>query len=218
MSDSKVKSKAVMAAVPMATGFMVGAAVLYFMGNQMLSLMGLAPAVANGVALLLGGFAAGAALFVARSNMASYQAAYKGGVVSALKQYAKSLSAADSKKLLKDVDAADTATLDSLMKRAGYKDGYSALLGSTNQMGYPRVPNEMVDIHGNRYNSKTGYGRAASALLMGGAAGAGVAMAGDDDFPSMDHDQYKPSVNIDGSPMMGDVDINGNPFGVTNDF
>lgn len=26
----------------------------------------------------------------------------------------------------------------------------------------------------------------------------------------------KPMVNIDGSPMMGGVDINGNPFGVTN--
>lgn len=25
----------------------------------------------------------------------------------------------------------------------------------------------------------------------------------------------KPMVNIDGSPMMGDVDIHGNPFGVT---
>lgn len=26
----------------------------------------------------------------------------------------------------------------------------------------------------------------------------------------------KPMVNIDGTPMMGDVDIHGNPFGVTN--
>ncbi|WP_087866240.1 hypothetical protein [Comamonas thiooxydans] len=28
-------------------------------------------------------------------------------------------------------------------------------------------------------------------------------------------DAGKPMVNIDGTPMMGDVDINGNPYGVT---
>ncbi|WP_312587228.1 hypothetical protein [Comamonas terrigena] len=30
-------------------------------------------------------------------------------------------------------------------------------------------------------------------------------------------DACRPVVNIDGTPMVGDIDINGNPFGVTND-
>ncbi len=46
---------------------------------------------------------------------------------------------------------------------------------------------------------------------------------GDEDWPipspifeCEDDMRPSPGVNIDGTPMIGDIDINGNPFGVTN--
>lgn len=33
-----------------------------------------------------------------------------------------------------------------------------------------------------------------------------------------DFDQWRPLVNVDGTPMVGDVDIHGNPYGVTDDW
>lgn len=33
-----------------------------------------------------------------------------------------------------------------------------------------------------------------------------------------DFDQWRPLVNIDGTPMVGDVDTHGNPYGVTDDW
>jgi hypothetical protein len=46
------------------------------------------------------------------------------------------------------------------------------------------------------------------------------------DFPELggttsdpfDFDQWRPLVNVDGTPMVGDVDIHGNPYGVTEDW
>jgi len=38
---------------------------------------------------------------------------------------------------------------------------------------------------------------------------------GDEADPVSGTDTFSPSVNIDGSPMVGGIDIHGNPFGVT---
>lgn len=56
---------------------------------------------------------------------------------------------------------------------------------------------------------------------LGGIFDSDGAVGGIDSFvnSSSEFDDFSsPSVNIDGSPMMGGVDIHGHPFGVTNDM
>lgn len=78
-----------------------------------------------------------------------------------------------------------------------------------------------TDLHPNARNSSSGQPRstekvfnkknnfAASALAASGIAAASTF---DDDDTDM---QTGPVVNIDGTPMIGNMDINGNPYGVT---
>lgn len=220
-SDAKVITRALttgMAWIPLALAAGVAAMTpgaltglpAYFKMEGVLS----TAVVGFGAALLIG-------LLVASSYflVAGFRTSYRTGVIIALKQYAKCLPEKDAVAVHKKLSGATTSTLGDLMVQAGYKQGYSALAGRTVATGRPFVPTSMKDINGHTYDSRSATMTSMLAIGAGAAAAtaAGAALAHDDDMFGHNHHDFKPMVNVDGTPMMGDVDINGNPFGVTTD-
>lgn len=200
--------KANMAAlVPVAVGVVAGA----FMSQgamALLEMMKLPSPLTYAGGVFMGALAIGGGLLVASSTKKSYKSCYTSSVMNAVNRYANSLPADKANAVKKKAASRDPAVLDGLMKTAGFAAGFGALLGAANSAGVARGPSTMKDIDGMSYSGHGGMGSMHS--------GSGMSDDGDH-FGTMSHDMFKPAVNIDGTPMVGDVDINGNVFGVTND-
>lgn len=145
------------------------------------------------------GVGIGAGLLTGLRTVLSYVDGYRKCVRAVLRQHARELPEPQRSVALKRAESDDEEVLGEELKKAGFLMRYDALL---HEAFVPR-----------RFRKAAGFTGISTLAALGASSSADF----EDDFTSASHNY--PSVNVDGTPMIGGsgIDVNGNTYGNTND-
>ncbi|EPD46307.1 MULTISPECIES: hypothetical protein [Delftia] len=168
--------------------------------QEMLTTHGTAPELAKNYGATLAGAGLGVGLLTGLRTALSFISNYRERVKAVLRQHAKELPEPQRSVALRRANSDDEEVLGEALTKAGALCKYDALLSEA------FVPP--------RFRRAAGFVGVGS-LMLGAYSGASSALDSEDDYAP--HKIHGPSLNTDGTPMVGDsgLDTNGNSYGHT---